>query len=211
MPQNPETKKVKREAARKARLEAQLARERAKKRKRLGMIAGALVLVLLVAFAVNKRSESSGRNIAELSKKAGCGAVESIKELPAGPHLSPGAPAPKYNSVPPTSGLHLPSPGPWGSQDTTVDNKILVHNLEHGGVVLHYKGASDKEIDELNTLADDTYVDGVIVQPNPKIKAALAMTSWGKLQNCKKISIPVIKAFIKSHCNKGPEKLGLSC
>jgi len=211
MPQNPDTKKAKREAARKARLEAELARKKAQQRKRIAMIAGGLVIVLIVAYVLNKQSESSNENIAALSTKAGCGKVQSFKELPRNPHLTPGDPQPKYNSNPPTSGLHMPSPGPWGSQDKTVDKRILVHNLEHGGVVINYNKISDKEIDRLNALGDDTYVDGVIVQPNPGITAPIAMTSWQTLETCKKVSIPVIKAFIKAHCNKGPEKLGLDC
>ena len=211
MPQNPDTKKAKREAARQARLEAELARKRAQKRKRLAMIAGALVVVLIGAYVLSKKSESSNKNIAAMSKAAGCSAVQTFKELPRTPHLTPGDPEPKYNSNPPTSGLHLPSPGPWGSQDATVDKKILVHNLEHGGVIVHYKKISNQEIDALNKLADETFADGVIVQPNPSITAPIAMTSWQHLETCQKVSIPVVTAFIKSHCNKAPEKVGLSC
>jgi len=211
MPQNPDTKKAKREAARKARLEAELARKKAQQRKRIALIAGGLVIALIVAYVLSKQSESSSKNIAALSTKAECGKAQTFKELPRNPHLTPGDPEPKYNSNPPTSGRHLPSPGPWGSQDKAVDKKILVHNLEHGGVIIHYNKISDKEIDQLNSLADDTYVDGVIVQPNPAITASIAMTSWRTLETCKKVSVPVIKAFIKAHCNKGPEKLSLSC
>ena len=48
----------------------------------------------------------------------------------------------RYNSYPPTSGPHYP-PGPkapavWNLYDTPVDETALVHNLEHGGVVVQY-------------------------------------------------------------------------
>ena len=48
----------------------------------------------------------------------------------------------KYSSFPPTSGPHYP-PGPlapavWNVYDTPVDQLALVHNLEHGGVVVQY-------------------------------------------------------------------------
>jgi hypothetical protein len=53
--------------------------------------------------------------------------------------LSPGF---QYNSFPPTSGPHYP-PGPkapavWNIYDSPVDEVALVHNLEHGGVVVQY-------------------------------------------------------------------------
>ena len=48
----------------------------------------------------------------------------------------------RYNSYPPTSGPHYP-PGPkapavWNLYDAPVDETALVHNLEHGGVVVQY-------------------------------------------------------------------------
>ena len=53
--------------------------------------------------------------------------------------LSPGF---QYNSFPPTSGPHYP-PGPkapavWNIYDSPVDEVALVHNLEHGGIVVQY-------------------------------------------------------------------------
>jgi hypothetical protein len=53
--------------------------------------------------------------------------------------LSPGF---QYNSFPPTSGPHYP-PGPkapavWNIYDSPVDEIALVHNLEHGGIVVQY-------------------------------------------------------------------------
>ena len=48
----------------------------------------------------------------------------------------------QYNSFPPTSGPHYP-PGPkapavWNVYDSPVDELALVHNLEHGGIVVQY-------------------------------------------------------------------------
>jgi hypothetical protein len=48
----------------------------------------------------------------------------------------------QYNSFPPTSGPHYP-PGPkapavWNIYDSPVDEVALVHNLEHGGIVVQY-------------------------------------------------------------------------
>ncbi|MEJ7792970.1 MAG: DUF3105 domain-containing protein [Gaiellaceae bacterium] len=44
----------------------------------------------------------------------------------------------RYNSEPPTSGTHLSQPAVWGAYDEPVEQQALVHNLEHGGVIVQY-------------------------------------------------------------------------
>jgi len=44
----------------------------------------------------------------------------------------------KYNSFPPTSGTHNPTPAIWNIYDEPVKQMLLVHNLEHGGIVVQY-------------------------------------------------------------------------
>ena len=45
---------------------------------------------------------------------------------------------PKWNSSPPTSGPHYGVPAVWDFYDEEVPLVQTVHNLEHGGVVIHY-------------------------------------------------------------------------
>ena len=204
-----ESKKAKRAAGRQARLEAQRAKERARKRKRMLTIGLIAALVIAAALFGGKRALQTKQVVGRAAKGADC-VSKSPSELPASPHLNPGDPTPEYNSNPPTSGLHLPSTAPGGAADETIDSKLLVHNLEHGYIVIHYKGISDKDTGAIQDLVD-SYADGVISQPNTEITSPVAMVGWGSLQTCKKVSISVIKSFIKEHCNKGPEKLGLPC
>ena len=204
-----ETKKEKRDAARQARLEAQRARERAKKRKK--MMTTSLIIVIaaaIVGYIIFKVSESD-TGVGQLAKAAGC-VTKDYKELPAAPHLGETDPTPEYNSNPPSSGLHLGRTAPWGTSAERIEDKMLVHNLEHGGIIVHYKDLSDTDIDSLEELVD-SYADGVIANPNPDVPTNIAMSAWGDVQTCEKFSEPVVKAFIKEHCNKGPEKLGLRC
>src|ERR1700733_10453690 len=46
---------------------------------------------------------------------------------------------PTYNSNPPTSGWHWPSPAAWGVYPNGQPDERLVHNLEHGGIWISYK------------------------------------------------------------------------
>ena len=45
---------------------------------------------------------------------------------------------PNWNSSPPTSGPHYGQTAVWGSYDEEVPLVQSTHNLEHGGVVIHY-------------------------------------------------------------------------
>lgn len=204
-----ETKKEKREAARQARLEAQRAREKARKRKKV--MTTTLIIVVaaaLVGFVVYRASQTKA-GVSKLAENADCQS-KSYKELSAAPHLEETAPAPKYNSNPPSSGLHFGRTAPWGTSAARIDDRMLVHNLEHGGIVVHYKDLADAEVDALEELVD-SYADGVIANPNPDIPTKVGMAAWGDVQTCAKYSTAVVKAFIKEHCNKGPEKIGLGC
>ena len=56
----------------------------------------------------------------------------------------------KYNSFPPTSGSHNPSPAIYNVYDDPVDQMLLVHNLEHGAIVVQYGDqVPQAEIDQI--------------------------------------------------------------
>jgi len=57
-----------------------------------------------------------------------------------------------YNSVPPTSGSHFGAQTNWGIHQEPVPEGYQIHNLEHGGVIMHYKPlqsdiSGDDEVD----------------------------------------------------------------
>jgi len=209
MSQQP-SKKEKREAARSARVEAQRAREKARKRKKNVLLALLVIGALLLgAFGVNAYLNGKGK-VKKDTAAAGC-VDKEFKELNASPHLEPSAPVPDYNSNPPTSGLHFDQTAPWGTSDETIEDRMLVHNLEHGGLAIHYKDLPDDDVDALVDFVEDTYEDGVIAHPNDQIKSTIAIAAWGHLRTCESYNQNAVRAFIKARCNKGPEKQGLKC
>ena len=52
-------------------------------------------------------------------------------------HVAVGTPI-TYNTDPPTSGTHYPSPQPGGFYTAEIAPGYLVHSLEHGAVVIYY-------------------------------------------------------------------------
>ena len=51
-----------------------------------------------------------------------------------------------YNSFPPSSGPHFQTPAPWGIYEEPIKQTILVHNLEHGGIVIQYGNVSSGDV-----------------------------------------------------------------
>lgn len=198
----------KREAARQSRIEAVRRRKQAERRRRM-MISGiALVIVLgLVAFFV-WRSQRNKSALANETRAAGCTATEKF-EAQHEQHIdAQNAPRTPYNSDPPTSGDHLGGYNPaWGDFDETLEPEQYVHNLEHGGTVLHYKDLDDEELASLQELADKWGAkDSLLIMPDPDVDKPVVMTAWAVKRSCERVSKIVIEAFIKEHCNKSPEK-----
>lgn len=59
-----------------------------------------------------------------------------------------------YKTDPPTSGPHYAQPAAWGTSEEEIPDEQLLHNLEHGGVVITYQPTLPKaDIDTLRTIA----------------------------------------------------------
>jgi len=86
----------------------------------------------------------------------------------------------KYNSFPPSSGPHYQQPAPWGRYPDPVKQPILVHNLEHGGIIIQYgSGVSEDDVKKLDSFyQDDPY--GLVVAPYPKLGSKIALTAWNE-------------------------------
>lgn len=209
-----ESKRERREAARQARVEAQRKRVQAKRRRQ--MVLWTAVIVVVAGGGTLYGIQRAGRraNVGAEAKRAGCTEVTKYGEQGRN-HIRQGEPHAPYNSNPPSSGPHNGSPTAWGVYDETVEAETLVHNLEHGGVIVHYKDLKDDEIEKLEELIE-SYPDrgqgsGVILNPNPDIEKPVAMAAWQRTRACDRLSVPVAKAFVEEFCAKGPEKFPLGC
>jgi hypothetical protein len=196
---------AKREAARQERIAAAKKKQKAKRRKRI-LIAAAVAVALAggIAFAM-QRSAADKAAAAQAAKAAGCGPVLTLKNQ-GREHLGPNATYNNYNSNPPTSGPHNPSPAPWGSYPDPVEKERLVHNLEHGGIVIYHKDLPDAQVDRLESFVD-SYRDAVISVPDDSIDSPLVITSWTRMRKCERFSEKAVQGYIDEWCGKGPEKV----
>jgi len=121
-------------------------------------------------------------------------------------HITQGTPHKGYNSNPPTSGPHWPSPAPWGVHTQPLPDEMLVHNLEHGGVWISYKDQNDSDLaGKLDDIAG-RYQSKVIVTPRPQNDAPIAVAAWGRLLKLQRFDEARIFEFINRYRGKiGPE------
>jgi hypothetical protein len=122
---------------------------------------------------------------------------------------------PEYKvSLPPTSGLHNPVWADWGVYDTPVPFKFQVHNLEHGGVIIHLgsqlpAGARNAVIDLWRESPPF-----LLVTPEtfPQFPAkAVVVTSWQRWMVCNPYTpkaLQAIRVYRDVYRGTGPEGAG---
>lgn len=110
------------------------------------------------------------------------------------------APHDAYNSAPPTSGPHVNSKAPWGIHDVQIPDELQVHNLEDGGVIIHYGPA---RIDDATRKALETvvnsYPDKVILEPYAEMNAPIVLTAWQRRLGLEILDEAAIREFIRAY------------
>ena len=121
-------------------------------------------------------------------------------------HVAPGEEHPEYSTLPPTSGWHynVPlAPARWGIYDEILENEILLHNLEHGYVNVHYNCPDGCE--ELVAQLTDLVQEGVdrggklLMSPYPDMDSRIALTAWNFIDQFEEFDEDRIRSFVNAH------------
>ncbi|WP_167355838.1 DUF3105 domain-containing protein [Paenibacillus oryzisoli] len=116
-----------------------------------------------------------------------------------------------YEMKIPTSGTHSPHDLKFGFYKERPGYEMLVHNLEHGDIIIHYHPDAPKELtDRLEYLTHfRTAGAGVLAVPNPDVPAdqEVVVTAWTKTMNLAKFDEASVGTFIHDYINKGPEQI----
>ncbi len=190
---------VKKDQRRQARLarraEEDARRRRGQRRRQLYLIGGAIGLVVVIAAWVWVATRP----------KLGV----AYPTLPNTPHIpTVNSPHIPYNSNPPTSGEHVAFTAPWGFHTEVIDDEVLVHNLEHGGIWISYKDPKDTAtIDQLRALLPQL-PHKTIVTLRPKNDSRIAVAAWGRLLKLDHVDAALIIQFANEFKGKSPEPFG---
>jgi hypothetical protein len=187
----------------------QVQRKRAQSNRTL--IIAAVVGVVLIMLAAGLLLSRSGS-----ASIAGEQQFPNLVPAPANPHIAQiTSPHGAYNSNPPTSGWHYGGgTAPWGVSTQPLPDELTVHNLEHGGVVIHYRqGLDQATVDQLTTVARELQQQSpcIVLVPRPADKlpdAPIAMTAWTYLLKLQQFDANTIRAFFRAHVDHGPEQVG---
>lgn len=111
-----------------------------------------------------------------------------------------------YNSVPPTSGPHLGSSiAPWGVHTEQISDVQQVHNLEDGGVIIHYDPlrVDEETIDKLVALTN-RYTTQIILESysEPALPSPIVLTAWTRLMKLETFDEDAILSFIGTYRGK---------
>lgn len=118
-----------------------------------------------------------------------------------------------YNSNPPTSGPHSTTWSRNGVFPQAVQDELLVHNLEHGSIIIHYYCPTEC-VGTVNALSNyarrytPESFTGVILVPRSTLPdgARIALTSWQNRLLLKSFDREKLEQFISTYIGKGPER-----
>lgn len=121
----------------------------------------------------------------------------------------PGVDRITYNSNPPTSGPHHAVWAKWGIYEQAPMDEQLVHNLEHGGVIVSYDPAqiSGETLEQLKAQVRELSKINprIILTPRQNFDGAIALTAWGYLQTLDGYDAAAIKTFYDAFIARAPE------
>jgi len=197
-------------------------------------VAAGIVVVVLVAaggfFAFAGSSSSGEKHVASLMEAAGCNYKTVKAYVPPGqgvhvPSLTKKFP---WNTDPPSNGQHYPVWAVWGFYNQPVNPRMVVHNEEHGGVILWWgTKVPASTVDQLRSFYNEQ-PDGTFGTPYAKLGSKVAISAWtgdpakytqngyygqGHLAICPRLDSATLKAFEafrKAYRGKGPEGIPLS-
>lgn len=179
---------------------------------------GAVLLVIVVIAVVVLNG--GGDKVEKVTVAAGTTAPSTtgvVQELPdeGQQHVADGEKV-AYKQNPPTSGSHWAGPAQWGLYQTNPpEDERIVHNMEHGGVIIWFKpsAVSAAENDQLvklfTTLSAEQYRTILVSRENMDTK--IAMTAWNHRQLLDSVDETAIRAFFDEFILKGPECVNLRC
>jgi len=172
-------------------------------------IVGAIVVTLIA------RERGGGEAPAGVGvSAAGCSEIERPPDAGA-QHVPDGTPI-QYSTSPPTSGDHYEDPAGVGFYEPTYaggTTEQLVHNMEHGQIIIWYSPSAPRELRE----DIENYIDAqpgrysltLIGVPYDQVPAGsnYSLTAWGALQSCEQFSSDAIDSFRAEFQGRGPEQI----
>jgi hypothetical protein len=193
-------------------------RRAARRRNLVTLGIAALVVVAIGALVVSERgAENAPVGVSE--SEARCSDVSEF-EATSNEHIPEGSQHEPYNSSPPTNGPHYENPAQAGFYTSALAPEQLVHNLEHGQIVIWYSpDAPDEVKEDIEQVVSDEPIATAASPYEGELEGNFALTAWlaaeegggggnegtGVLQTCEQVSQRVVNEFRRNFQGRGPE------
>lgn len=172
-----------------------------KKNPRTAWIAGAVAIVVVVGALVWLGNRNPIDNTV-LEGLVQVYASEGENHVPIGERVT-------YRSNPPHSGAHYGTTTNPGFYRSQIPDEVIVHNLEHGHVILYYKpGALNGEEEAYITTLTKSHTAtwaAFLAVPRPEMDSPLVLAAWRHLLPMETLDREVVEAFIDQFIGRGPE------
>lgn len=179
-----------------------------------GVLLVGIVLIVVVLFMQSTPDPNAGITVPDDGNQhVAVGTTCRSIEAPCGPD--------PYSSIPATSGPHWEVSGiaNWGVYATPQNETQLVHNLEHGGIVIWYDpDALDAEqVGELTSFVEGQVASGIsgrfkfILSPwgGEDFGGVIAVTAWRHLLVLEEFDMSAVRAFAdENYLRHAPEPNG---
>jgi hypothetical protein len=196
------------------------------RRQRMLMLGGGVLAALAVVFVLVfvlglGGGDPSPSEVREKVREAG-GTFQAVNAKPGEHTLLADQTSEEWNTDPPTSGPHfgfdnnnLNGTVIWGAYDEPLQVARVVHNLEHGGILIFYGDkVKPAVVQELRDFYED-HQNGTILAPYPKLGNQIALGAWvlhneenemAYLAKLRKFDEDAFSAFFSAFQFKGPER-----
>jgi Protein of unknown function (DUF3105) len=176
---------------------------------------GVLALAIVLIVIATAGGGGGGTSVAAVQKAmsaAGC-TFKTVKGDSIGHHVTKLTAKIKYNTFPPSSGTHYYQPAVWDFYTEPVNPIQVVHNEEHGGVIIWWgEEVSPATIEQLRRFYLDSPVS-MLGTPIKGLGSKVALTAWtkdkdgihGRVATCPKFDETAFKAFRDAFRGKSPE------
>jgi len=193
-----------------------IARPRKQKTNKLYVAASVIIAVLVIGgFAVGginfQRPPDTGSSSGEYVE--GVGVQQAL--MSTGPsglnvHIDNDQTV-EYSTSPATSGDHWATPMSCGFYEDGLSDERIVHNLEHGNIVVSYNLATDGEVDQLRDALEGIGKNAIwgVTRSYDKIPSGtVALAAWGVLDTMQEVDEDRIKTFFDTYSGAlGPERI----
>jgi hypothetical protein len=84
--------------------------------------------------------------------------------------------------------------------DNEQDMRALVHNMEHGYVVMLYKGIPSDQVDQLRQFVDQRDGSKLVLAPYSGLASnGVALAAWQNLETMQQVNMDVVQAFVNDY------------